>query len=82
MVLVSSPKRSICGISCGLGAPWGGAKGVERQKKRAATLWAGPPGRVVFACYLEYRGHQGDGKTPKALALVTACVRLWTLSLP
>jgi hypothetical protein len=33
-------------------------------------------------CYLEVARDQGVGKTPRALALVTACVRLCTQSLP
>jgi hypothetical protein len=33
-------------------------------------------------CYLEVARDQGMGKTPRALALVAACVRLCTESLP
>jgi hypothetical protein len=50
--------------------------------KKDGPLSAGPPGCVVLVCYLEYRGNQVEGKTPKALALVTASVRLRTPSLP
>ena len=38
----------------------------------------------LFAANAGFRhpSDQVEGKAPKALALATACVRLWTLSLP
>jgi hypothetical protein len=77
MGLVSSPERVIHGISCRLGTPWD-----MPGDKKDGPLSAGPQGREVLVCYLEYRGNQVAGKTPKAIALVTASVRLWTPSLP
>jgi hypothetical protein len=50
-------------------------------KKRAAS----PPDLIVFMRSGAGFRHPGDyveGRTPKALALATACVRLWTPSLP
>jgi hypothetical protein len=53
------------------------------KDKRSGPLPYGPARQAVLSlCHFEYRGHQVDDKTPQALALVTACVRLWTLSLP
>jgi hypothetical protein len=56
-------------------------RGTCQGTKKGRPVFAGPPDCVVFVGYLEYRGNQVGGKTPEALALVTACVRLWTPSL-
>jgi hypothetical protein len=47
MVLVSSPERSICGISRGLGAPWGVPKGLK--DKRSGPLPYGPARQTVLS---------------------------------
>jgi hypothetical protein len=72
MVLVSSPERVVQGVICELGA-----SGDVPGDTKNGPLSAGPPGFVVCAA-----DDQVEGKMPKALTLATACVRLWTPSLP
>jgi hypothetical protein len=50
-------------------------------KSGGPSLWVAARRAVCFLG-LTVVGSQADGKTPRALALVTACVRLWTPSLP
>ena len=49
----------------------------QKATKKGRPLWPSPSSLAVFVA----RG-QGEDKRPKALALATACVRLWTPSLP
>jgi hypothetical protein len=62
--------------------------GLERRetyqgKNEADRYPMGRPARFYSSCVLSlYLGSYLEGNTPKALALVTACVRLWTPSLP
>ena len=68
MVLVSSPKSVIQRVN-----HWNGP--VENKKGR--PLHVGLPGLgVSVSC------DQLEVRTPKAFALATDCVRLWTPSLP
>ncbi len=57
-------------------------RGAGRGTIKSEPLFAGSPGRVALLCYCEVRGTYVEGRIPKALALVTACVRLWTPNLP
>ena len=56
--------------------------GAGRGTTKGEPLFAGSPGRVVLLCCCEVLGNYVEGRIPKALARVTAWVRLWTPSLP
>jgi hypothetical protein len=49
----------------------------QEATKKGGAPWVSSPGSVLFVAR-----DQVEGRTPKALALATACVRLWTPSLP
>jgi hypothetical protein len=62
-----------------------GLIGTLEWESENGPLSAGPSSFLtlcITSADFRHPGDQVEGKTPKALALVTACVRLWTLSLP
>ena len=81
MVLVSYLVRAIQGINFTLGALWDVPTG---NKKAGRYSLARQISLALFAAKAGFRhpGDQVEGKTPKALARATACVRLWASSLP
>jgi hypothetical protein len=80
VVLVSSPESVIQGVNCRLGGLWD----VPRGNKKAGRFLLGRQVSLSLgtanAGFMR-PGDQMEGKIPKALALATACVRLWTPSL-
>jgi hypothetical protein len=48
--------------------------------KKDGPLSASPSGHVIPVCYREVRGNHVADRMPRALALLTACVRLRTPS--
>jgi hypothetical protein len=54
----------------------------EWRNKRNGPLPYGPARKLCDFCIVDDPGNYVEGKTPKALALATAPVRLWTPSLP
>jgi hypothetical protein len=81
MVLVSYPERVVHGVICRPGV----LRDVPGDNKKAGHC---PLVHQVFLSLgatkagFRHPGDQVEGKTPKALARATACVRLWASSLP
>ena len=51
-----------------------------RSQQKSGPLTASPPGLVAHACP-GIKADQVETEIPQALALATACIRLWTSSL-
>ena len=63
---------------CG-GSKKGGPLSLTRQ---VLLSWDAACAAAVATALGRHRSDQVEDKRPKALALATACVRLWTSSLP